>query len=126
MQVFRLVQPGVVDRVIAFEELPKDLVEGIQTREPAGLPRNWKEFAPKFYVLDYLSINNDIQRWEKIKSHVRRSVSPGVRLMDKLEDMAMPMAPNAKDALDLEPENVPVIPLPVEEKALAGKKKGAA
>ena len=65
-----------------------------------------------FFVLDYVTTNNDKEKWEKIKSFVRRAVDPSVRLMDKLEDMAAPMAPNAKDALDLEPEGVPVIPIP--------------
>jgi len=112
MQVFRLVQPGVVDKVIAFDELPADLIHGITKREPAGLPRHWRDFAPMFFVLDYVTTNNDKEKWEKIKSFVRRAVDPSVRLMDKLEDMAAPMAPNAKDALDLEPEGVPVIPIP--------------
>ncbi len=117
MQVFRLVQPGVVDKVIAFDELPQPLVQGITKRPPTGLPRHWREFANEFYVLDYISTNNDKERWQKISSHVRRAVSPSIRLMDKLEDMARPMAPNSKDALDLEPEDVPVIPIPEEAEA---------
>lgn len=112
MQVFRLVQPGVVDRVIAFDELPADLIQGINKREPSGLSRPWRDFAPMFYTLDYLTTNSDKEKWEKIKSFVRRVVDPSFRLMDKLEDMAAPMAPNAKDAIDLEPEAVPVIPIP--------------
>ena len=117
MQVFRLVQPGIVDKVIAFEELPASLMRGIKKLPSTGLPRHWREFAPEFYVLDYISTNNDKERWEQISNHVRRVVEPSVRLMDKLEDMARPMAPNSKDAVDLEPEDVPVIPLPSKEVA---------
>lgn len=111
MQVFRLVQAGVVDKVIAFDELPKDLIQGINQREPSGLPRHWKEFAPFFFILDYVGTNNDKERWAKISSYVRRTVDTSFRILDRLEDMAKPMAPNSKDALDLEPEDVVVIPL---------------
>lgn len=116
MQVFRLVQPGIVDKVIAFDELPKDLVKGVTQRPPDGLPRQWREFAPSFYILDYISTNNDKESWKKIVAYVRTHVSPSFRLMDSLEDMAMPLAPNAKDALTLEPEECPVIPIAEETK----------
>ena len=109
LQVFRLVQPGLVDKVIAFDELPQDLIDGIKTRPPDGLPRHWREFAPSFFVLDYITTNNDKEKWAKISNYVRRNVNRSVRLLDKLEDMAQPMAPDAKQALTLEPEEVPVL-----------------
>lgn len=124
MQVFRLVQPGVVDKLIAFDELPASLTKGVLKRVASGLPRHWKDFAPEFFVLDYISTNQDKERWAQISSHVRRAVDPSVRLMDKLEDMAVPMAPNSKDAMELEPEQVPVIPLPSKEVAAADEEEG--
>lgn len=112
MQVFRLIQPGVVDKVIAFDELPNDLIAGINKKEPIGLPRHWREFAPEFYLLDYIGTNNDKEKWAKIVAFVRQNVDTSFRIMDKLEDMAKPMAPNSKDAMELEPEDVTIIPLP--------------
>lgn len=148
MQVFRLVQSGNVDKVIGFDELPKRLLAGVEMRPPEGLPRHWKAFigdhekytppsmeknpitgkvepvgekmeiAPFFFVLDYKEINKDKERWQEIQSFVRRAVELKFRLLDKLEDMAMPMAPDANSELKLEPEDLEasgaIIPIPLE------------
>ena len=63
MQVFRLVKPGYVDRVIAFESLPNDLIEGITTNGCNGLHDGWKDLISEFYCLDYLMVNKDKQKW---------------------------------------------------------------
>lgn len=41
MQVFRLVNSGFVDRVIAFNSLPEQMLQGTKTMRPDGLPRHW-------------------------------------------------------------------------------------
>ena len=148
MQVFRLVRGGFVDKVIAFDELPKRLLKGIEMRSPDGLPRHWKSFigdhekytppsseknpvtekvemvgektevAPFFFVLDYKDLNKDIERWQEIESFVRRAVNLKFRLMDKLEDMALPLSTDANSELKLEPEELEekgaIIPIPIE------------
>lgn len=129
MQVFRLVKPGVVDTVIAFDELPEALVANVKRGVCAGFPRHWKEFlgvkanepaAQPFYLLDYMSRNSDRERWGEIVSYVKRNVDPSVRMLDKVEAMARPLAQDAYSDLTLEPEEVPIIPLPKREPALVG------
>lgn len=155
MQVLRLVQTGWVDKVIAFDELPKRLLNGVEMRAPDGLPRHWKTFlgqserltpdtaeinpitrqelkipgvkevGPFFYVLYYREINKDMERWQEISGFVRRVVSLQFRLLDKLEDMALPLSTDAAGELKLEPEDLEtrgaLIPIPLEfqEKAPA-------
>lgn len=148
MQVFRLVQSGTVDRLIAFDELPKRLLEGVEMRPTAGLPRHWNKFvedqekvipsstfrnpitgevqkieekrivAPFFYVLFYKEINKDRERWSEICSFIKRTVAVKFRLMDNIEDMALPMSTDANSELKLEPEELEekgaLIPIPVE------------
>lgn len=138
MQVFRLVKAGTVDRMIAFDSLPEAMVSTVNTRGPDGLPRNWAKWLlelgsyryektkegrvctkePGFYILDYTTVNSDREKWQEIVNYVRRACDPQFRLLDKIEDMAKPMAPNCKEPLDLEPEDVPIIELrPAEETA---------
>lgn len=69
---------------------------------------------PCFFVLEYQDVNADKDAWHAISEYVRMNVGPEVRLREKLEDMALPMAAKPTDALALEPEDVPVIPLPPE------------
>lgn len=148
MQVFRLVQSGLVDKVIAFDELPKRLLDGVEMHLASGLPRHWRDFigkvtkvtppqpdvnkatgeikmvgggtevGPFCYVLNYKEINKDMQRWQEISSFVRRVVSLQFRLMDKLEDMALPFATDAASEIKLEPEALEeqgaLIPIPLE------------
>lgn len=143
MQVIRLVD--MPDRLIAFDELPESMLEGVEMLPPAGLPRHWREYlgkrkkvirilperdpytgqmrkfeplveeGPYFFIIDR-TINNDEEKWEEISNYVRRVASKETRLKDKIEDMAIPMAVDVKSELNIEPEDVPIIKLPKEEK----------
>jgi hypothetical protein len=114
MQVFRLVKPGVVDKIIAFDALPDALMQNIRTRGLEGLSRDWRSLSDKHYVLEYQDVNQDKLKWQEIQSYVRRAVDRDFRLLDRLEDMALKMAPDAKSGVTLEPEDVErnVIPIP--------------
>lgn len=120
LQVFRLVDPGRVDRVIAFDKLPEDILHGVRRGPAHGFARHWHKFlgsdpkdknARPFYILDFKMLNADIEKWQEISQYVRRSTEREVRLLDKLEDMAKPFAPDAYSPVDLEPEDIVVIPL---------------
>lgn len=145
MQVFKLVSGGFVDKVIAFQSLPKNLLAGIRTRDTFGLPSAWRRHLESngsvrdvmktetevladrnlkiektpigkeacFWVLDYVETNSDKEKWAEIESFVRGAVEGKVRLKDKLSDMATPMAPNPTSPLELDPENIPVINIPL-------------
>lgn len=147
MQVFRLVNGGFVDKMIAFDSLPKRILAGIRTRDISGMPRYWGKWLedngcvrdvfktetliandrslhvkktaigkePCFYMLDYTDLNVDKEKWQEISNYVRKAVDTKVRLLDKLEDMAKRMAPDSHAQLDLEPEDIPVIQVPLEE-----------
>ncbi len=67
---------------------------------------------PCFFVLDYQDINADKESWRQISDYLRQHCGEKVRLKEKIEDMAVVLAPNAHVALDVEPEDIPVIPLP--------------
>ena len=146
MQCFKLVNGGFVDRVIVFDALPERLLQGIKTREVAGLPRSWarrlieigstrpvmktettlhpdRSYSfkytpigkePCFFVLEYTDVNADKDAWRLICEYLRMNVEKEVRLKEKIEDMALPMAPNSTAPLALEPEDIPVIPVPNE------------
>ena len=138
MHVFRLVDGGRVDKMIAFDSLPKRLLTGIKKKDLDGYPRYWKawlkdnnsvhkvkrwnpemekfdEVSETFtYMLDYKLINEDTQKWQAITNYVRKAVDLSVRLMDKIEDMAIPVAKDATSELSIEPEMVPIIPIPLE------------
>ncbi len=140
MQVFRLVNGGAVDKIIAFDELPKRLVFGIKTKPMDGFPRFWHRWLienkstqtvslinketgikedheqPCTYLLEYKVVNADIEKWQEITNYVRKAVDLSVRLMDKIEDMAKPFAKDSASELALEPEEVPIIPIPSEIK----------
>ena len=146
MQVFRLM--NMPDRVIAFDELPEDMVKGFELCRADGFPRHWKDwlgkkkkvtivppekdpftgqarrFAPIveedhfFYLVDW-TIGTDEERWQELSSYVKANAPKDFRLLDKIEDMAVPLAPNKTDGVTLEPEEVPVIPLPKVEQAEA-------
>lgn len=64
---------------------------------------------PCFFVLDYTDINADKEYWRLIGEYLRMNCGPEVRLKEKVQDMAVPLAPNSTTALDVEPEDVPVI-----------------
>jgi hypothetical protein len=154
MQVFRLVETGKPDKLIAFDELPKRLLEGVEMRSPDGLPRHWKSFlgehekytpgaleknqftgkvekigearekGPYFFVLYFKEINKDKDRWQEICSFVRRVVHLQFRLLDKIEDMAIPMAIDSASELNVEPEHLEeggaIIPIPPEHQEKDG------
>lgn len=125
MQVFRLVDPGRVDRILAFDSLPDSVIYGIKRGTSNGLPSNWLSFlnvkrsdkdAHPFYVLDFRTLNRDREKWQEISNYVRRSTDKNFRLMDNLYDMTKPMAPDSHSSLELEPEDIVVIPVPIEIK----------
>lgn len=70
-----------------------------------------------FYILEYQDVNADKEKWRAISEFVRMNAGPEVRLKEKLESMAIALADNCKDPLSVEPEEVPVIPLPEEVEA---------
>lgn len=137
-QVFRLMD--MPDRVIAFDELPEDLLVGLEMCDCSKLPKDWREFigirekttrippdrdpltgqirtyvpitqkAPYAYLIDR-ELNNDKERWQEIESYVRRNAPREFRLLDKIADMAKPMARDAHSELDLEADQVLVIPI---------------
>lgn len=120
MQVFRLVDPGRVDRVIAFDSLPEAMLSNLKRGTINGLPSNWYQYmgvkrgdngAMPFYVVDFRTINRDKEKWQEIGNYVRRSTHKDFRLLDKLEDMAKPMSVDSYSSLDLEPEDIPVVPI---------------
>lgn len=139
MNVFRLVDGGQVDRMIAFDSLPENLTAGIKTKPFDGFPSFWKKWAlennslrmvpfsnpktgertsvkePCAFILDYKLVNDDKQRWQEIVNYVKKAVDLSVRLMDKIEDMAVPLAKDCYSELSIEPDQVPVIPIPQEE-----------
>jgi len=140
-QCFRLM--GIPDKVIAFDALPERLLKGFEMCRAEGFPRHWKEWLGKkkvtipippekdfltgqvrrfdpiidedcfFYMVDY-SLNQSVEKWKEICDFVRQHVSKDIRLKEKLDDMALPLAPNKTDGVTLEPEEVVVIPIPLE------------
>lgn len=126
MQVFRLVDPGRVDRVIAFDSLPEIMVSSIKRGTANGLPSNWLGYlgvkkgtnAEPFYLLDFRTTNREKEKWQEITNYVRRSTDRKFRLMDNLYDMAKPMASDSHSQLELDPEDVLVIPILKEEEII--------
>jgi hypothetical protein len=141
MQVFRFM--GLPDKVLAFDSLPERLCQGFEWVRADGFPRHWKEWMGKrdriikippekdfltggvrtfdpikesdcyFFLVDAF-LQPSLERWKEVSDWVRQHVSKDVRLMDKLEDMALPLAPDKTSSVTLEPEDVPVIPIPIE------------
>lgn len=120
MQIIRLVEPGRVDRCIGFDELPKSLLTGVRRCGIEGFPRHWRTFfgiekdakdPQPFYFLEYTMLNSDKERWQEIGGYVRANASKKERLLDKMEDMAVPMAPDSYSNMTLEPEDIRIIVL---------------
>ncbi len=94
----------------------------LKTETSVDLARNWTfkytpiGMEPCFYVLDYTDINADKEIWRQICEYLRMNVGPGVRLKEKVEEMALALAANPTLPLSVEPEDIPVIPIPKEEK----------
>lgn len=140
-QVFRLM--GMPDKVIAFDELPERFLQGFELCKAEGFPRHWKEWLGKsknvikvppemdvftkqvrkfdpiveedcfFYLVDW-NLGPVVQRWQDICDFVRRVVPKDFRLAEKIDSMALPLASNKTDSVTLEPEDVVVIPIPLE------------
>jgi len=138
MHVFRLM--GMPDKIIAFDGLPDELVEGFEMLSAEGFPRHWKEWLGKreriikvpperdpitgqirkyepiveqdnyFYVVDWM-IRPVVEKWQAICDYVRQNVSKDFRLAERIETMAKPLAPDKVSAISLEPEDVVVIPV---------------
>lgn len=120
VQVFRLVDPGRVDRVIAFDELPENIMRGITRGSANGLPKSWHDYlgvkkgddkALPFYVLDFRTLNRDKEKWQEIGNYVRRSTDKEVRLLDNLYDMAKQMSTDSYSSLELDPDDITIIPI---------------
>lgn len=146
-QVIRLM--GMPDKIIAFDELPEDLLAELEMQnEQLSMPRYWREWVgtrkrvvkiksyvdpmtrqliqcaplveegPFTWTVDW-EINSQKDAWSKIVSYVRQNVQEGFRLLDNLEEMAKPFAPNVYEQITIEPEDVVVIPLKKIEKKTA-------
>ncbi len=89
-----------------------------KTETTVDLARNWTyKYTPVgrepcFFVLQYTDLNADKEAWKLICDHLRATVGPEVRLKEKIEDMALALASNSTNPLELEPEDIPVIPVP--------------
>jgi hypothetical protein len=137
MQVVKLVDPGRVDRIIAFDSLPESMVSNVRRMSADGFPRAWLDFlgvkkadkvAQPFYILDFRTMNRDKEKWQEITNYVRRSTDKNTRLMDNLYDMAKPLSIDSHSSLELEPEDVPIIPIlteveEIEEKVIQAVEK---
>lgn len=150
MQVLRLM--GSPDKMIGFENLPKEYTEGLEMHDCSKLGRPWRDFigkieriikvkpeldpitrqmrtfpevketAPFAWLIDK-EMNNDMEKWGQIVEYVRRNApvtwkqtgSDGketpIRLMDDLEKMAKPLAADVHSEVNLEPEDMIVVPL---------------
>jgi hypothetical protein len=141
MQCFRIMD--MPDRVIAFDELPARLLQGFELCRADGFPRHWKEWLGKidkvtnippekdpltgqirrfepiiekdsfFYLVDW-TLNPVVEKWKEVCDFVRQHVDKDIRLTEKIDDMAKPLAANKSDGVTLEPEDVPVIPIPIQ------------
>jgi len=141
LQVIRLVTPGRVDSLIAFDALPKRFLVGVKKRDESGtlMLREWLKQQgcvetrvsqvvdpetgdkvkveyryPFTYTLEYATVNADKEKWLDIVSYVRRAVDPSFRLLDKIELMARQAAVDSYQEFSLEPADIPVIPVPSE------------
>ena len=150
MQCFRLM--GMPDKVIAFDELPSDMLTGFELCKAEGFTRAWKSwlgprkhtikimpeinpitgqkrmFDPMveedsyFYLVDW-NLKPNVEKWKQVEEYVRSRVPSDFRLMDKLEDMAKPLAPDKVSGITLEPDDVIVIPIPKEIVSPINQKK---
>lgn len=61
---------------------------------------------PCFFVLQYTDKNSDKDAWRSIAEYLRMNCGPEVRLKEKIEDMALSLAPNSTAPLSVEPEDI--------------------
>lgn len=96
----------------------RDVLHTETTRKPDGTYQySYTPFGtePCFFVLEYKDINADKESWKHITDYIKQVVGQEVRLKEKIGDMARPLASDGRAPLELEPEDVPIIPLPKEE-----------
>ncbi len=110
MQVIRLVDPGIPDKMIVFDELPKAMLREAELINPKdiGLPRHWESLGVQ-YALYYKTINKHKMAWEEICGFVPRNVSRDLRLRDDLAAMAIPTSASSNEGIKIDPEDIPVI-----------------
>lgn len=82
-----------------------------EKRGPGDYVYTHKEIGKEacFYVLEYTDLNADKEFWRAISEYLRMNCGPEIRLKERVEDMAIAMAPNSTSALAIEPEDIPVI-----------------
>lgn len=87
-----------------------------QKRGPGDYAYTFTEIGsePCFYVLEYTDINADKEYWRAIGEYLRMNCGPDVRLKEKVEDMAIALAKNSTNPLEVEPEDIPVVVVPGE------------
>ena len=147
-QVFRLM--NLPDRVIAFDELPEELLKGFEMCRADGFPRHWKEWIGKktkvtqvppekdpltlqvrkyppiveedcfFYLVDW-NVQPIVEEWQKVCAYVRTHVDKETILMEKITDMAVKLGPDKASGVELDPEDVPVIKI-IKEVSLLNSK----
>lgn len=61
---------------------------------------------PCFFVLQYTDKNSDKDAWRAISEYLRMNCGPEVRLKEKIEEMALALAPNSTASLSVEPEDI--------------------
>ena len=110
MQLVRLVDPGIPDKMIVFDELPKQMLEEAEKINPRdlGLPRHWDALGTQ-YALYYKTINKHKMAWEEICGFVPRNAPRDLRLRDDLSAMAIPASSSSNEGIKIEPEDIPVI-----------------
>lgn len=92
----------------------------MKTETSVDMARNWTyKFTPIgeepcFFVLQYTDINADKEAWRNICEFIKVNAGPEIRLREKIEDMAIALAPNSTTAISVEPEEVPILSLPNE------------
>lgn len=149
-QVIRIMD--MPDKVIAFDELPEELLAPFEMLNCSKLPRHWRDYigererlikikperdpitgqmrtyatvsekGPFVWVVDRELIPQQ-EAWSEIESYVKRNAPKNFRLTDPIVDiktgkssMAKKMGADAHSELNLEPEDVIIIPLAKEEK----------
>lgn len=86
-----------------------------KTETSVDLARNWKFTntpigkEPCFFVLEYTDLNADKEAWRRICDYLKTNCDETVRLKEKIEDMAVQLAPDSYKPLSIEYEDIPVI-----------------
>lgn len=78
---------------------------------------------PCFFVLQYTDKNSDKDAWRNITEYLRMNCGPEVRLKEKIEDMALSLAPNSTAPLSVEPEDIMEQALIIVKSEVSNKEK---